>query len=150
MCLKSCDYQNEKPGHFAGKQTEAQKYQKKKKNLSKISQYLGSPRSPRTSLAIFWVYKGLSVTPNMSMWLSVCSLRGGVEARASFWESQGMQPRQSYFKVSPACLHAPHTSPLLSQAAVAQVLGQVWRGLFREQREVLAPGHFTPNELLQR
>ena len=47
---------------------------------------------------------------------------------------------KSYFKASPAG-PAPHTAPLLSQAAGARGLGQAWRVLFREQRDVLAPEH---------
>lgn len=78
----------------------------------------------------------------MTVWLSVCVAE--VWTGASFWEIQGMQPKQRAIlrPVLPALL--PTQPPLLSQAAVAQGPGQAGRVLFREQREVLAPGHSHP------
>lgn len=67
----------------------------------------------------------------------------GVWTSASFWESQGKQPRQRAILRPPLPARSPH-SPRLSQAAVARGRGQAWRGLFREQREVLAPEHSHP------
>lgn len=50
---------------------------------------------------------------------------------------------KSYFKAS-AARPAPHTAPLLSQAAVAGGLGQTRREFCSERREVLAPGRSHP------
>lgn len=72
-----------------------------------------------------------------------CVCIGGVDESLILGKSGEAAKAKSYFKVSPA-RPAPHTAPLLSQATVAQGPGQAWRVLFREQREVLAPGHSHP------
>lgn len=116
----------------------------KKRLVQNLTVIKGPPRSSGTFSAISGSKRGH--VSQVSVWQSVCVFE--------WWglilgKSEDSAKAKSYFKASPAC-PAPHTAPLLCQAAVAQHLGQVWRGLFREQREVLAPGHFTPNELLQR
>lgn len=72
-----------------------------------------------------------------------CVCSRGVDWGLILGNSGDAAKAKSYFK---ACVArpAPHTAPLLSQAAVAQGPGQAGRVLFREQREVLAPGHSHP------
>lgn len=69
-----------------------------------------------------------------------CVCVGGVDWGLVLGKSGDAAKAKNYFKASPA-RPAPRTAPLLSQAAVARSLGQAWRVLFREQREVLAPEH---------
>lgn len=74
------------------------------------------------------------------MWLSICVLWGvgGVWVGASFWEKSGEAANTGAILSFPLLALLPAQPLCRSQAAVAQGLRQVWRGLFREQREVLA------------
>lgn len=73
------------------------------------------------------------------VWLSICVLWGlmGCGLGPHSGKVSGGSQGWSYFKSFPAG-PAPRTPLCWSQATVAQGLRQVWRGLFREQREVLA------------
>ena len=61
-----------------------------------------------------------------------CVCIGGVDRGLILGKSGDEAKAKNYFKASPA-RPAPHTAPLLSQAAAAWGPGQAWRVLFREE-----------------
>lgn len=86
-----------------------------------------------------WVLRGPKYHQACAF-VAECVCIGGVDRGLILGKSGDAAKAKNYFKASPA-RPAPHTAPLLSQAAAAWGPGQAWRVLFREQREVLAPEH---------
>lgn len=113
---------------------------KKKRRAQHLIVIWASLRSPGTPQLSFGSVR-VRVSPQcVTVWLSVY---WDVDGGLILGKSGEAAKAKSYFKASPA-RPAPHTPLKPSQAAVARGLGQPWRVLFREQREVLAPEHSHP------